>query len=80
MNGTKDTGLVPKRRHFGIQFLVMGGACSVGCGNDRRKIKRKDTDNPVSVQKENELGTETTAIRLKKTEKERMIIKERYNK
>jgi hypothetical protein len=66
MNGTKDTGLVPKRRHFGIQFFVMGGACSVGCGNDRRKIKRKDTDNPVSIQKENGLGTETTAIRWKK--------------
>jgi hypothetical protein len=30
--GQKDTDLVPKGRHFGIQFLVMGGACSVGYG------------------------------------------------
>jgi hypothetical protein len=27
----KDTGLVPKRQHFRILFLVVGGACQVGC-------------------------------------------------
>jgi hypothetical protein len=27
--GKKDTDLVPKGRHFGVQFLVMEGACSV---------------------------------------------------
>jgi hypothetical protein len=29
--GQKDTGFVPKIRHFGIQFLVMGGAGQVDC-------------------------------------------------
>jgi hypothetical protein len=28
--GRKETGLVPKGRHFGLQFLEMGGACFVG--------------------------------------------------
>ena len=83
--GQTDTGLVPKGRHFGLQFLAMGGACSVGrqteTNSDRKENRETASGKNTSVDKEMKREFRNNdRIPIRKTRKDTSVPKEKVSR